>query len=237
MRPRLSLLSNLQRLIERSYDWSTGIEDLGPFLVGDEGYRLLYQGKEIEEELPGADPSARTLVSWRGSKIRLGVYYPDALVLHLERQNPVRQLDDENIGAFAVLVEELDHLLMLAWCARNERGVGLLELEFHANLTKYMVLSHFLARLTRRPRLAPGQRRWILHHLFHGAGEDLPPPFRHRYKTAARLAMRFISHLDSVAAEERVRGLRRLARRSWGAQRSALESPDPLGGLGLLLAG
>jgi hypothetical protein len=169
--PRDSLLTRLQRLIERSYDWNTGIEDLGPYLLGDEGYRRFYEGKEIAEELPGASPGARTLVSWRGPQIRIGVYYPDALVLHLERRNPLHRVDEDNVGPFAVLVEELDHLLMLAWCARHRRGVGLLELEVHANVTKYMVLAHFLARLSHRPHLAPSQRRWVLHRLFHGAGE------------------------------------------------------------------
>jgi len=233
---RDSLLTRLQRLIERSYDWSTGIEDLGPYLLGDEGYRRLYEGREIAEELPGASPGARTLVSWRGHQVRIGVYYPDALVLHLERRNPLHRVDEENVGPFTALVEELDHLLMLAWCARHRREVGLLELEFHANVTKYMVLAHFLARLSRRPHLAPSQRRWILHRLFHDAGEGLPPPFRHRYRTAARLAVRLLSHLDLLPGEERVRALRRLGRRSWESQRSCLESLDSPGKLGLLLA-
>ena len=236
MPPRESLLTILQRLIERSYDWDTGIEDLGPYLLGDEGYRRLYDGKEIVEELPGASPGARTLVSWQGPQVRIGVYYPDALVLHLERQNPLQRVDEDNVGPFSALVEELDHLLMLAWCARHRRGVGLLELEFHANVTKYMVLAHFLARLSHRPRLAPSQRRWIFHHLFHGAGEDLPPPFRHRYRTAARLAVRLLSHLDPLPVEERVQSLRRVGRRSWEFQRSCLESLDSSGRLGLLLA-
>ena len=234
--PRDSLLTRLQRLIERSYDWNTGIEDLGPYLLGDEGYRRLYDGQEIAEELPGASPGARTLVRWLGPQIRIRVYYPDALVRYLERRNPLHRVDEDNVGPFAVLVEELDHLLMLAWCARHRRGVALLELEFHANVTKYMVLAHFLARLSHRPHLAPSQRRWVLHRLFHGAGEGLPPPFRHRYRTAARLAIRLLSHLDSLPGEERVQALRRLGRRSWESQRSCLESLDSGGNLGLLLA-
>ncbi len=236
MPPRDSLLTRLQRLIERSYDWNTGIEDLGPYLLGDEGYRRLYEGREIVEELPGASPGARTLVSWRGRRVRIGVYYPDALVLHLERQNPLRRVDEDNVGPFSALVEELDHLLMLAWCARHGREVGLLELEFHANVTKYLVLAHFLARLSRRTRLAPSQRRWLLDRLFHGAGEDLPQPFRNRYRTAARLAVRLLSHLDLLPGEMRVQALRRLGRRSWEAQRSCLESLDLAGRLRLLLA-
>ncbi len=236
MAPRDSLLTRLQRLIERSYDWNTGIEDLGPYLVGDEGYQRFYGGREIAEELPEGSQGARTLVSWRESHVRIGLYYPDALVLHLERRNPLHGVDDENVGPFAVLVEELDHLLMIAWCARHRRAVGLLELEFHANVTKYLVLAHFLARLSRSVRLAPSQRNWILHHLFHGAGDGMPAPFCHRYRVAARLAVRLLSHLDSLPGKERVRALRRLGRRSWESQRSCLESMDSAERLGLLLA-
>jgi hypothetical protein len=231
-----SLLTRLQRIIEQTYDWNTGIEDLGSFVVGDEGYRKLYGDKEIEEDLAGSSPVAKTLVSWRGSEIRLGLYYPDALILQLEARNPLHRVDDENVGAFAILVEELDHLLMLAWCMKHTKGVGLLELEFHANVTKYLVLALFLARLSRRSRLTPGQRHWLLLRLFNGAGEDLPSPFRQRYRTAARLAVNFIVQLDLLSLEDRVRALRRQSRGSWESLRSCLESHGPANGLGFLLA-
>ena len=50
MAPRLPLLTRLQALIEQSYDWNTGIADLAPFVVGDEGYRRLY--REAREGVP-----------------------------------------------------------------------------------------------------------------------------------------------------------------------------------------
>jgi hypothetical protein len=232
----VSLLTHLQHLIERSYDWNTGIEDLGRYLMGDEGYRRFYQGIEIAEDLQGSTLTARTLVRCQGPWVRLGLYYPDALVLHLEKMNPLRRLDDDNVDPFAVLVEELDHLLMLAWCARHRRSVGLLELEFHANVTKYLVLAHFLARLSHRTRLTAGHREWLFSRLFHAAGDELPAPFRQRYRTAARLAVRFIDCLQPLSGEQRLRALRRFARRSWDAQRFSLESLEPGDRLGFLLA-
>jgi hypothetical protein len=231
-----SLLTRLQRLIENSYDWNTGIDDLGPFVVGDEGYRALYRSVEFPQSLSEDAPAARTVVSFRGAETRLGVYYPDALVIRLELHNPLLRVDDGNVGAFAVLVEELHHLLMLAWCSKHQREVGLLELEFHANVTKYLVLAHFVARHSSRTRLEQGQKSWLLHRLFDGDGEELPPPFRHRYRTAARLAVRFILLLEGFSREERVRSIRRVARRPWKSLRSCLESRDPARGLRLLLA-
>ena len=230
------LLSQLHLLIESSYDWATGIDDVGRFVVGDEGYRRLYGHREVLGALPESILGARTLVAWEGRQVRLLVYYPDQLVRHLEIWNPVRRIDEENVSHFSVLIEELDHLLMLAWCARYQRPVRLLELEFHANITKYLVLIHFLGRLGRRMRILPGQKQWVRLHLFHGAGEDLPPPFQKRYETAARLASRFLRLLEQMPVAERVRTLRRFARQSWQAQRRVLDSPEENPGLGFAMA-
>ena len=226
MIPQPSLLIRLQRLIEATYDWRTGIQNLAPFLVGDHGYSVFYAGREILEESAGKGEGPRTLVTWRGGPVSLGVYYPDALVRHLEEINPLRELSDKNVVAFSLLIEELDHLLMLAWCIRHERSVRLLELEFHANVTKYFVLAHFVGRATRRVRLTSAQREWIQHQLFCEMGERVPEPQGHRYRTAARLALRFIRSLEMVSAAERVTILRRFARQSWGRQRAFLESME-----------
>ena len=86
----LPLLTRLHRIIEASYDWKTGIQDLSPYLVGDEGYRMLYEGREILGLLPGTEKGPRTLVTWRGGVLRLGVYYPDELIRRLEERNPLR---------------------------------------------------------------------------------------------------------------------------------------------------
>ena len=37
-----SLLEQLQGVIERTYRMSTGIEDVGRFILGDDGYRRVY---------------------------------------------------------------------------------------------------------------------------------------------------------------------------------------------------
>jgi hypothetical protein len=237
MMPQASLLARLQSLIESTYDWTTGIHNLAQYVVGDYGYRIFYAGQEILEELPGEEVGPRTLVTWRGGPVRLGVYYPDALVRHLEAINPLNEISDRNVVAFSLLVEELDHLLMLAWCARHGRDVRLMELEFHANVTKYFVLAHFLGRATRRARLTSAQRQWIHRHLFWGIGEGLPEPQNHRYRVAARLALRYVRSLENLAGMERLTVLRRFARWSWLNQRTCLESvefPTESGFLGAL---
>jgi hypothetical protein len=232
----ISLLDRLRELIEGTYDWRTGIGDLAPYVLGDGGYRRIFSGKEIQEEAPSSETGPRTLVTWGKGPIRLSVYYPDSLVRHLESIHPLREVSDRNIVAFSLLVEELDHLLRLAWCASHGRQVRLLELEFHANVTKYFVSAHLLGRATRRRQLTTEQRIWLFRSLFLDAGEELPEALKDRYEIAGRLAARLIQRMQRLSPEQRIRVLRRFARRSWEAQRCILESLTEQADSGLLLA-
>jgi hypothetical protein len=232
----ISLLDRLQELIEGTYDWQTGIGDLSQYVLGDGGYRTIFSGRKIQEEAPTSETGPRTLVSWGNGPIRLSIYYPNSLVQHLESINPLREVSDNNIVAFSHLVEELDHLLRLAWSANHGRQVRLLELEFHANVTKYFVIAHFLGRGTRRRQLTSEQRVWLLQSLFLHAGEGLPEPLKARYRTAARLASRLIQRMQRLSPAQRILVLRRFARRPWEAQRRYLESVSDQSDSGLLLA-
>src|SRR5262249_25999893 len=178
MEPR-PLLDILKDLMERSSGMPPIIGDLSPFIVGDQGYRLLYGSRTAPG--PSEDDGARVLVREGATPLRAALYYPDALVRHLERHNPIAGVGDVNIDAFAVLVEELDHLLTLASRAAAERPVTLIELEHHANVTKYLVVVHFLTRQSGRPRIREAGRLWARHHLFEKySGEEGEEPARYR---------------------------------------------------------
>jgi len=209
MTPR-SLLATLKTLIERSYAMPPAIGDLCPFIVGDAGYRSLYGGTPAAAAVRGA--GARVLVRQEGPMVRAALYYPDALVRHLERHNPLVGLGDVNIDAFAVFVEELDHLLTLASRAVEGRPVTLLELEHHANVTKYLVVLHFLGKQSGLNRVPEALRAWARHHLFEryvsGSGEE-----EARYRDAARLARRYLGYLETIPIAERHAELRALQRR------------------------
>ncbi len=211
---RSPLLLTLKSIIERSYGMPPVIGDIAPFIIGDAGYRAFYGGAAGGGgETAGGDvPRARLLIREGGPVLRAALYYPDALVRHLERFDPIRGLGDENIEAFAALVEELDHLLTLASRAHEERPVSLLELEHHANVTKYLVVLHFLGRQAGRTRVPERLRLWARHHLFgrYAAGEGEE---ERRYRTAARLAQRFVRRLDRMSVDERRRELRDYQRR------------------------
>jgi hypothetical protein len=82
------------------------------------------------------------------------------------------------------------------------------EMEFHANVSKYLVLSRFLAG--RSSRLDPAKRHWLRHHLFDkGRFRDDDEALRDRYHDANRWAVKFIERLLGQAARDRLRMLRR----------------------------
>lgn len=198
MNPPRSLVDVLKSMIERTYGLPAVIGELAPFIVGDQGYRMFYAEPGLEPDEAGA----RILVRDMGKPLRAALYCPDALVRHLETFNPLKGLGDVNIEAFAVLVEEIDHILTLASRASERRPISLLELEHHANITKYLAVMHFLGKQTGRRRVAEPLRQWARHHLFErysgkqGADEA-------RYREAARLACRYLRILEALAPEDR----------------------------------
>jgi hypothetical protein len=205
---RSSLLEIVQGLLERTYRMRTGVEDPGRFVIGDRGYRRLYGLARPAESLHSeAWEGARTMVRETDEGLRACIYYPDTLIRQLERRPPQMGLCDDNVDPFAALVEELDHLLLIAERTARHQEVSLFELELHANVSKHFVLERFLAG--RSKRLSERRRRWLRHHLFEKHEFcDANPDVRARYREAVRWAVRFIDALRGLGRDERIGSLR-----------------------------
>ncbi|MCZ6777766.1 MAG: hypothetical protein V3U86_02420 [Acidobacteriota bacterium] len=240
-----SLLEQIKGLIERTYDLSTGIDSIGDYVIGDTGWKTLYAGTEVTEHVtrarvtdvvrgahaiqsgkghPALPATARTLVRQDAGQVRLSLYYPDMLIDHLEAHPPLRSLSEDNIDAFATFVEELDHLLHLAHRARQERKVTLLELEWQANVTKFQVIRHLLARHL-APRPAGREvEQWVRFHLFEKfdyATEG--PEVAGRYRDAVRLAVRTLDKMETLPPRARLGELRAFAQRSFAEKLRGIE--------------
>ncbi len=98
-------------LLRRTYALTAPLLPIGRYVIGDAGLRALYPKGRARGAL-GAGEGARLLVRDTGAGVRACIYYPDAMIRRLEDRPPQRGLDDDNVDAFAVLVEELDHLLV-----------------------------------------------------------------------------------------------------------------------------
>lgn len=214
-RPAPPLVPVLQSIIERTYGLEPLQGGVAPFLIGDRGLRALHRRGGTGGELQPGRP--RLILRNESPGWRAVVYYPDALVRHLERHDPRHGLDDRNIDAFAMLVEELDHLLVVASRVASGRAFRLVELEMHALVTKYFVVLHLLGRLTGRRRVSEFHRHWAAHHLFekYAAG---PEQDARRYLDAARLARRYVAWLERLAAPVRRAELRRFHARPFEEQ-------------------
>ncbi len=217
-RPRqVSLLEQVRGLLERSYQHHTAVlGSLAPFILGDEGYRRLVHRREVVQVVRSGTAGARLLIRQRpGGVLRVSLYYPDHLIRTLELNDPARRLDTNNVDAFATFVEELDHLLLLATRSQAGPPLSMLEMELHANVSKELVLRHFLARLEGVRRLSTTAVAWIRFHLFEKQEfSDPDPALRQRYTDATRYAVRYLRYLDGLAPRRRLRSLRRFSRMS-----------------------
>ena len=136
------------------------------------------------------------------------IYYPDRLIRRLESHPPQRGLDESNVDAFSIFVEEIDHLLLLAERSLLDRPLTLFEMELHANVSKYLVLSRFL--VGRMPTLEPLRRIWLRHHLFEkGRFRDEDEALRRRYRDAQRWSVKYLDGLRAHGAAEKIESLRR----------------------------
>ncbi|MCP3980048.1 MAG: hypothetical protein GY716_12150 [bacterium] len=204
------LLDQVQGLLERTYHMYTGLESAGRFVIGHRGYKLLYAEEEEFLHAPrsGAGCGAKVLFRETGRSVRAALFFPDEQIERLERFPPQRGLGDENVDAFAALVEELDHLLVLAERVREQRTVSMFELELHANVSKHLVLTRFLAG--NRPALEVEQKLWLRHHLFGKIRfTDPDTRVRARYRDARRWGVRFLDALGALDPAKRLRTLRR----------------------------
>jgi hypothetical protein len=209
------LIDQLAQLIESTYDFRSGLLPLGRFVVSEEGRDRLLRSREVLERVDGPHGASLLLRERDGARgWAAALYLPGELIERLEKSDPRRRLDDRNVGPFATLVEEVDHLLTFTdRVCRRRAEVSLLELEWHAGVTKYFTLLHFVGRLVGRARLSEAERRFVEAHLFHAGeltAED--PEVLERYRTAERLTWRFARDLRRRSPKDRIRRLRRFHR-------------------------
>ena len=232
-----SLLSVTQGLIERTYATATGIDNIASFVIGDRGYRQLVARHTVVRSVeapdvdvppdPGEEPAPQVLIRPLESGAALAVYFPDDMISRLERQPPTQTLHAGNVDDFAAFVEEIDHFVLVAHGLAENREITLLEMEIRANISKDLVVKHFLGRLSGRARLDPDQRRWVRFHLFdkHRYDDD-DDEVRGRYEEARRRAIHILERLSELPRRLRVSVLRR-----WNALPAPLKLRQGLAGL------
>jgi hypothetical protein len=188
------LLSRLQKLIGGIYDVSVA-HDVYDFLVTDRA-RLPPAARSgtAEEELivaQGADGA---------DEVGVSLYLDAALLKRLARADPLVQLHAGNVGDLWTVLEGVSHFVYLAWNARHDRPVSLLELELQAEVDKY-VASYWLLR-----RQFPAHFPAELHRVLFARTRVDPRIGAARaalYREASRYAGKFCGRLERTLARSR----------------------------------
>ncbi len=183
----MKLLSEIQRMLERTYDLETAY-NVHDFLTTDKALvnRLSHpQAADVREQL---------LIVENDDGVDVALYLDESALGVLERHNPIESLHDGNLDAFWTVLEGVSHFLFFAWSAGFDREVRLLEMELQAEVDKF-VSALMLAGRQQQYRAPAALHEWLFdkhrfcHHLH---ARELQ-----RYQHANRYAGMYCTTLQS----------------------------------------
>jgi hypothetical protein len=180
------MLDGLQSLLADVYHVDLE-HDVRDFLVTDPRFLSLSttdDGRVTREKL---------LVHQDGDDLDLALFLDDELLARLAERDPVAALGEENLADFCLALEGVSHFVYLAWNARADRSVTLLEMELQAEIDKYITARVLLARQQSAQLDALFQRLFAAP-LF---DDDLSPGELQRYRDATRYAGAYVRSLES----------------------------------------
>lgn len=222
----MALLADLQRVFENTYGRRAGVE-LESCVVGPR--RRAELAARAPDALAECSDWARVFYYTENRNLRLAIFYDDGVIAALEARDPRQALTESNVLPFLVFTEEASHALHTT-LAFGEGGVervhapGFLdELELLGRIDAYLLLRHFVRRHARR--LTARDLAWVRHQAV--TRWDVPyddPALDARYRGAARLAGRFVDHLEGLSPDERLVALRRLRRLGLAGKRRRITS-------------
>lgn len=213
------MLRPVQHLLETIYDAPSG-HDVRDFLVTERRHL------PRERRALAADEELVLVQRRRGNYLAL--YIDESLLARLAERDPLRALNEQNIGDFWTALEGVSHFSCLMWNVGHDRGISQLDLGLQAEVDKY-IASFWLLR-AQHPDHVPRE----LHHLLFArthVNPRLPPATQQLYAAASRYAARFCAVLQSALLSNRpalrgraVAALRRFYRMSSAGKRRYIEA-------------
>lgn len=157
-------------------------------------------------------PSKRgeVLIAYENGEAFIGINFREDIVEALEFSDPLNQLNNANIDAFCVVVEEISHAHLIANRASTDLQVSMLELEWQAEIDKLLVCGLILDHQYGRANVVPLARK-----LYDVSRVETKNETEGAlYETASRWAARFwwerlrpLSHPDRVIRCQTTRDL------------------------------
>jgi hypothetical protein len=188
------MLDSLQQHLERIYEVETECP-VSDYLITDPALAQHYDTNRYARHTP-----EKLLVQQSGDTLNIALYLEEALVDHLQGDDPIESLHDGNLTEFCTAVEGVSHFIYLVWNARHGRGISLFELELQAEVDKFIAALFLMGR--QRGRRAP---RGLLKRLFDAPAYDdaLDRDELRRYTRANDYAHRYCRGLQSEFLERR----------------------------------
>lgn len=176
------MLSQLQDHLTNIYRVDPGY-DVNDFLITDPIIAaVLGEGSLIPET------EESVLLREDEDGLALSVFLDDAMLSRLKESNPLQELQVEQLNDLWTVLEGISHFNYIAWRARKNRHVSLLELEMQAEVDKF-VSTLFLALHQEDSDLAGKLHGRLFDNV--SFNPRLSEDQRERYTTANNYAARF----------------------------------------------
>jgi hypothetical protein len=182
------LLKKIQQQFEAIYRLPPllSIED---FLISQETLEQLAAQKQ---NLPLTRRGMMLLLPER-DEMRVAIYLHNQVMDNLYTYNPFIGLNENNIQAFCIAVEEVSHFLYTTWKVQQSLPITTLELELQAEVDTFILCT--LYHLSHGSAIFCSSLMEFLFDSFHVA-HDLPSESQHRYSTANTLVRHYCYFLD-----------------------------------------
>jgi len=214
----MSLLRELQQITERTYGQLLGI-NLEEFIIGRRRFR--YLSKAASSPTHELSNAARVFFRILNDNLYLAIYFSNAIISALERHDPRRGLNEENITPFIIFFEEINHgvhiaLKFSAGETKIQKEEFVRDLELIAKIDTYQILKFFLSYFNPSKQLEQLDRLWLRHHLFERQDVSYRnPQLGNRYCEVNILGEKYSRFLDGISSKERLEEIRRFREMSY----------------------
>jgi len=210
------MLADLQSWIEGIYQADCG-ERLADYLITDRAV-----ANSLSAEPLASSVEETVLVSRNGDDLALSVFLDQALLERMAAHDPMNELHPAMLADLAVILEGISHFNYIAFSAKSDREVTLLELELQAEVDKF-VTTTLLALQQNDIELTRRLHCWLFDDV--SFRSSLSPAERERYRTANDYAARFCYRLrQRLGSERALQELRHFYRLSQAQKLSHIHS-------------
>jgi len=212
----MTLLREIQLLLERTY--APVPINLEACVIGESRCAVLNQlaGEDVQYLASGG----RTFLRQAGDSLYVAIFYSRPVIEELENNDPRHALNERNIAALIIFIEEIAHGVQAALLFQEgERTIDsenyARNLETQARVDTYLVLSKF-AQIICGGRIPRRVGNWLRRQLFDVSYRHFETPkLRIRYEETQKCAFAFLQYLKRVPMLYRADVLREFRALSW----------------------